>query len=50
LQAHQRQIGRFHKRYESSIKTLMAVRQLAIPIVIGQVNIAERQKVMQAVW
>lgn len=45
---HQRQIERFQRRYESSIRTLMVVRKLARPIVIGQVNIAQRQKVVQA--
>ena len=39
----QRRIDACHKRHLSAIKTLATVRKLAIPVLIGQVNIAARQ-------
>jgi hypothetical protein len=40
---HQRRIDRAHKRFLSAIKTLATVRRLAVPVLIGQVNIAQKQ-------
>jgi hypothetical protein len=39
----QRRIDGCHKRYVSAIKALATVRKLAVPILIGQVNVAARQ-------
>jgi hypothetical protein len=39
-----RSIDRAHKRYLSAIKALATVRRLAVPILVGQVNIASQQK------
>jgi hypothetical protein len=39
----QRRIDSGHKRYLSAIKTLATVRKLAVPVLIGQVNIAAKQ-------
>jgi hypothetical protein len=40
---HQRRIDRAHKRFLSAVRTLATVRRLAVPVLIGQVNIAGRQ-------
>jgi hypothetical protein len=40
---HQRRIDRAHKRFLSAVKTLATVRRLAVPVLIGQVNIAGKQ-------
>ena len=39
----QRRIGYCHRRYLSAVKMLATVRKLAIPIIIGQLNIARTQ-------
>ncbi len=39
---HQRRIDRSHKRFLSAVKTLATVRRLAVPVLIGQVNIAQK--------
>jgi hypothetical protein len=39
----QRRIDSGHKRYLSAIKTLATVRKLAVPVLIGQLNIAAKQ-------
>jgi hypothetical protein len=39
----QRRIDGCHKRYLSAIKTLATVRKLAVPVLIGQLNIATKQ-------
>jgi hypothetical protein len=41
---YQRRMDRAHRRYLSALKTLATVRRLALPVLIGQVNIAARQK------
>jgi hypothetical protein len=40
---HQRRIDRAHKRFLSAVKSLATVRRLAVPVLIGQVNIAQKQ-------
>jgi hypothetical protein len=40
---YQRRMDRAHRRYLSAIKTLATVRRLALPVLIGQVNIASKQ-------
>jgi hypothetical protein len=40
----ERSIDRAHKRYLSAIKALATVRRLAVPVLVGQVNIASQQK------
>jgi hypothetical protein len=40
---YQRSISAAQKRYLSAIKTLATVRRLALPVLIGQVNIAGKQ-------
>jgi hypothetical protein len=40
---HQRRIDRSHKRFLSAVKALATVRRLAVPVLIGQVNIAKQQ-------
>jgi hypothetical protein len=39
----QRRIDAGHRRYLSAIKTLATVRKLAVPVLIGQLNIAAKQ-------
>jgi hypothetical protein len=39
----ERRVNGAHRRYVSSLKALAAVRKLALPVLIGQLNIAERQ-------
>jgi hypothetical protein len=39
----QRRIDACHRRYLSAVKTLATVRKLALPIIIGQLNIARTQ-------
>ena len=39
----QRRISHAHKRHLSAIKTLATVRKMAVPVIIGQINVAERQ-------
>jgi hypothetical protein len=41
---YQRRMDRAHRRYLSAPKTLATVCRLALPVLIGQVNIAARQK------
>lgn len=41
--AWQKRIDAAHKRHLSAIKTLATVRKLAVPVIIGQLNIANRQ-------
>jgi hypothetical protein len=45
----QRRIDSGHKRYLSAIKTLATVRRLAMPVLIGQLNIARKQVDMAGV-
>jgi hypothetical protein len=40
---HQRRINHAHKRFLSAVKTLATVRRLAVPVLIGQVNVAGKQ-------
>ena len=40
---HQRRINHAHKRFLSAVKTLATVRRLAVPVLVGQVNIAGKQ-------
>jgi hypothetical protein len=40
---HQRRIDRAHNRFLTAVKALATVRRLAVPVLIGQVNIASRQ-------
>jgi len=44
-QAHfwERRVNGAYRRYVGSLKALAAVRKLALPVLIGQLNIAERQ-------
>jgi hypothetical protein len=39
----QRRMDRAHNRYLSALKTLATVRRLALPVLIGQVNLAKNQ-------
>lgn len=39
----QRRITHAHKRHLSAIKTLATVRKMAVPVIIGQINLAQRQ-------
>jgi hypothetical protein len=41
--AWQRRIDAAHKRHLSAIRTLATVRKLAMPIIVGQLNIAQKQ-------
>ena len=41
----QRRIDRAHRRYLSTLKTLAAVRRLAVPAL--QINVAHRQQIAQ---
>jgi hypothetical protein len=40
---HQRRINHAHKRFLSAVKTLTTVRRLAVPVIIGHVNVAGKQ-------
>ncbi len=46
---HQRRMDRAHRRYLSALRTLAQVRRLALPVLIGQVNIAGQQVILPAV-
>src|SRR5262249_24941965 len=39
----QKRLGAAHRRHLSAVKALAAIRKLAVPVRIGQVNIATRQ-------
>ena len=39
----QRRVNQAHKRYLAAVKTLAMIRKLAIPVIIGQLNIANKQ-------
>jgi hypothetical protein len=39
----ERRISTCHRRYLSAVKMLATVRRLAIPVIVGQVNIGRKQ-------
>jgi len=39
----QRRIDHCHRRYLAAVKMLATVRKLALPVIVGQVNIAQKQ-------
>ncbi len=43
VDAWQKRIDAAHKRHLSAVKALATVRKLAVPVIIGQLNIATRQ-------